>query len=38
VPVRAFWDIQATSKSDDAFQRTFLRGQVFCEREITQGG
>lgn len=37
IPVRAFWDLQATSISDDTFQRTFLRGQVFCEREITQG-
>lgn len=37
IPVRAFWDLQGTSLSDDSFQRTFLRGQVFTEREITQG-
>lgn len=37
IPVRAFWDLQATSLSDSTFQRTYLRGQVFCEREVTQG-
>lgn len=37
IPLRAFWDLQATSLSDDTYQRTFLKGQVFCEREVTQG-
>lgn len=35
LPVRSFWDIQATSLSDPDFERTYLRGQVFCERQIT---
>ena len=37
IPLRAFWDLQGTSLSDEIFQRTYLRGQVFCEREVTQG-
>lgn len=36
IPTRAFWDIQATSLSDDTFQRTYVHGQVFCERQVTQ--
>lgn len=36
IPARAFWDLQATSLSDDTFEKTYIRGQVFCEREITQ--
>jgi hypothetical protein len=36
LPVRAWWDIQATSQSDDTFEKTYVRGQVFTEREITQ--
>lgn len=36
IPVRAWWDIQATSLSDDTFEKTYVRGQIFCEREITQ--
>lgn len=35
MPVRAFWDLQATSLSDPDFEQTYIRGQVFCEREIT---
>lgn len=37
IPVRAFWDLQATSDSDSDFRQTYLRGQIFNEREITQG-
>ena len=36
MPVRAWWDIQATSKTDENFEQTYVRGQVFCEREITE--
>lgn len=36
LPVRTWWDIQATSLSDDTFEKTYVRGQVFTEREITQ--
>lgn len=35
MPVRAFWDLQATSTTDPDFEQTFIRGQVFCEREVT---
>lgn len=35
IPVRAFWDLQATSLSDSTFEQTYIRGQIFCEREVT---
>jgi hypothetical protein len=35
LPVRCAWDIQATSLSDPTFTRTYLRGQVFVNREVT---
>ena len=35
MPVRAFWDLQATSLSDPDFEQTYIRGQVFAERETT---
>ena len=35
IPVRAFWDLQATSLSDPDFEQTYIRGQVFTEREVT---
>lgn len=35
IPVRAFWDLQATSLSDPDFEQTYIRGQVFAERETT---
>lgn len=35
IPVRCSWDIQATSKSDDTFERTYLRGQVFNNQQVT---
>jgi hypothetical protein len=35
LPVRCAWDIQATSISDPNFSRTYLRGQVFVNREVT---
>ena len=35
IPVRAFWDLQATSISDPTFEQTYIRGQIFCEREVT---
>jgi hypothetical protein len=35
IPVRAFWDLQATSISDATFEQTYIRGQIFCEREVT---
>lgn len=36
MPVRAFWDLQATSNSNPDFEQTYIRGQVFCEREVTE--
>jgi len=35
LPVRCAWDIQATSLSDDSFERTYLRGQVFVNQQVT---
>lgn len=35
LPVRCAWDIQATSISDPAFERTYLRGQVFVNQQVT---
>jgi len=36
IPRRAFWDLQATSLSDEEFQQTYIRGQVFLTEEVTQ--
>lgn len=35
LPVRGFWDLQATSTVDSTFQRTFLRGQTFVTQQVT---
>lgn len=35
LPVRGFWDLQATSSVDNNFQRTFLRGQTFVTQQVT---
>lgn len=35
LPVRGFWDLQATSSTDDTFQKTFLRGQVFVTQQVS---
>jgi hypothetical protein len=35
LPVRGFWDLQATSTVDNTFQRTFLRGQTFVTQQVT---
>lgn len=35
LPVRCAWDIQATSISDPTFERTYLRGQVFVNQQVT---
>lgn len=35
LPVRCSWDIQATSLSDPTFERTYLRGQVFVNQQVT---
>jgi hypothetical protein len=36
LPVRCAWDIQATSISDPTFERTYLRGQVFVNQQVTE--
>jgi len=36
IPRRSFWDLQATSISDETFQQTYIRGQVFLSEEVTQ--
>ena len=35
MPVRAFWDLQATFVDEPAYQHTFIRGQVFTTQEVT---
>lgn len=35
LPVRAFWDLQATSTVDPDFQKTYVRGQVFVTQQVT---
>ena len=34
VPLRSFWDLQLTSDSGDV--HTYVRGSVFCERQVTR--
>jgi hypothetical protein len=36
IPMRCFWDLQTTSKSDSTFSQTYLRGQVFVYPQVTQ--
>lgn len=35
LPVRAFWDLQATKVSDPTWEKTYLRGQVFVTQQVT---
>ena len=35
LPERSFWDIQATLDADPSYQQTYLRGAVFCTRQVT---
>ena len=35
MPVRAFWDLQATDPTDDTYEATYLRGQVFTTQEVS---
>lgn len=35
LPVRAFWDLQATAVSDPNYEQTFIRGQVFTTQQVT---
>ena len=35
LPVRAFWDLQATADSDPSYECTYLRGQVFTTQQVT---
>ena len=35
LPLKSFWDLQATSKTDDSYEQTFMKGQVFCEQQTT---
>ena len=36
LPERSFWDIQATLDADPSYQQTYLRGAVFCTRQVTE--
>lgn len=35
LPVRAFWDLQATADDDPTYEATYLRGQVFVQQQVT---
>ena len=35
MPVRAFWDLQATDPTDSTYEATYLKGQVFTTQEVT---
>lgn len=35
LPVRAFWDLQATSNTDSTYEQTYIRGQVFTVQQVT---
>ena len=35
LPVRLFWDLQATAVSDPNYEQTFIRGQVFTTQQVT---
>ena len=35
LPVRGFWDLQATSVSDSTYEETFIKGQVFVTQQVT---
>lgn len=35
LPVRAFWDLQATSTVDNTWQKTYVKGQVFVTQQVT---
>jgi hypothetical protein len=36
LPERSFWDVQSTLDADPSYQQTFLRGAVFCTRQVTE--
>jgi hypothetical protein len=35
LPERGYWDIQGTIDSDPSYQQTYIRGAVFCTRQVT---
>jgi hypothetical protein len=35
LPVRAFWDLQATRSNDPTWEHTYLKGQVFVTQQVT---
>ena len=36
LPVRAWWDLQATNPDDSTFEQTYVRGQVITSQQITE--
>ena len=36
LPERSFWDIQGTTTDNPDYQQTFMRGAVFCTRQVTE--
>lgn len=35
MPIRAFWDLQATAVSDPDYEMTYIKGQVFTTQQVT---
>ena len=35
LPVRAFWDLQATDFANTNFEQTYIKGQVFVQQQVT---
>lgn len=35
LPTRGFWDLQLTSTTNDSFEQTVARGQVFVQQQVT---
>ena len=36
LPVRLFWDLQMTNEDDPDWQQTYIKGQVFVDRQVTE--
>lgn len=36
LPERSYWDIQGTTTDNPGYQQTYMRGAVFCTRQVTE--
>ena len=35
LPVRGFWDLQATDPANPSYEQTYIKGQVFTQQQVT---